>query len=412
MGAGRAKSRSAGGAGGDYNIGDGKNSQGYSEYAISDEEYAYIKDLEERLYQEAVDQDTLDEAVDELRRLGIVVNLDRLPLKPNGQREVIDQEEVKPKNPATVSKHLDKMFGDILDSDMSDRQKVIACLRRISKIENYVNYQIGEKPTAEEMRFYRYVLGGLSQRQYSVVLDDYLNGRPVGSSLPVLLTGRPQTSHIEVIDNSAYNASVRANAAVAAQFMGTLLTAVRGYDKDVPLKLEELSFEGVTGRKELGNYRGLMTSFLPDGTMQTGAGITLTGTLTITDTAKNTGWHPTTDRSRSVLSHEFGHYLQDVIYTKGSNGGLPSSVTSSDRFKFFSSGDVQMQYEQSGNPLRSTLTQGVSGYAQRNYREAFAEATSAYIMGVTPTQGKEYYKEYKAFMSEVGLAHLEGLGRK
>ena len=89
----------------------------------------------------------------------------------------------------------------------------------------------------------------------------------------------------------------------------------------------------------------------------------------------NSYWSVGSSFPQSTVIHEFGHHIERSVF----NG---YAVVAGNR--------------------------AVSTYGNKNNHEAFAEAFLAYCLGVTPTEGTEYYKNFKILMKDKGLEKFEG----
>ena len=89
----------------------------------------------------------------------------------------------------------------------------------------------------------------------------------------------------------------------------------------------------------------------------------------------NSYWSVGASFPQSTVIHEFGHHIERSVFKGNANIA--------------------------GNTAVST-------YGNKNSHEAFAESFLAYCLGVTPTEGKEYYKNFKDLMNSSGLSKFEG----
>ena len=90
--------------------------------------------------------------------------------------------------------------------------------------------------------------------------------------------------------------------------------------------------------------------------------------------------------SKVTVAHEFGHSLENMILRSPSPTGR--------YLKFVES----VQH-----------SSAITNYGNMDRREAFAEAFTAYTLGVKSTKvGSHYYSEFKSFMQDSGLSDLFG----
>lgn len=95
----------------------------------------------------------------------------------------------------------------------------------------------------------------------------------------------------------------------------------------------------------------------------------------------------------ATLAHETGHYLMPFIKTRA--------------HQLY--GDANnLMHDLESNTSNGSF-KAVSMYGGKNFSESFAEAFSAYSLGVKPTMGKPYYAMFRQIMRDVGLSSLEGV---
>lgn len=78
---------------------------------------------------------------------------------------------------------------------------------------------------------------------------------------------------------------------------------------------------------------------------------------------------------QSVMAHEFGHHVEKTVFNHNAKVKGSSAV---------------------------------SNYGNSNSHEAFAEAFSAYCLGIKPKKGKEYYSNFENLMESSGLSSFKG----
>ena len=432
MGAGKGKVGAAGGGnnpvvgggggagGGERNLDSYEGRSNWSEYSLSQEQFDSLQEGEQNSYLLSLEHldkgGSIQDAVSILKKAGFLdVTIDERIFKPETiVKERIIQPEIKKLTEKTFMKHYQAVFGDIDPSAPGAGRKLQ--MRAMDILGEYK-----ENMTKEEKAFSRYV-GNLPIRVVSETLTDVLRGRPFGTSNPSILKGQKEIKERIVeksAENKAYNRTVSANALTFARMVSGLKSALNGYEEGskAPIKLQKASIT-VPKNKDLASYNGMIWGVKSkEGGKEVSEfmrAINVTGALSETK-SNNTGHNIGGSRVKSSIAHEFGHYLQDII------GDLtPRSVTSkmtkkqSDRFEYFTSSHQEDYIYRSGDFKKygDSLGSAVSGYGNKSHAEAFAEASSAYIMGATPTKGTKYYSEFKEFMKDVGLSHLEGIGRK
>lgn len=77
---------------------------------------------------------------------------------------------------------------------------------------------------------------------------------------------------------------------------------------------------------------------------------------------------------QSVMAHEFGHHIERVVFNHNAKVKGSSAV---------------------------------SNYGNSDSHEAFAEAFSAYCLGIKPKKGKEYYSSFESLMESSGLSSFK-----
>lgn len=147
-------------------------------------------------------------------------------------------------------------------------------------------------------------------------------------------------------------------------------------------------------------------------------GISIWSLYTFADQAADiqSGWHPVSgDYGVSYAAHEMGHNFNKAIHNTarlwqymsndkimefGSKAELVFGTEMSlEKNRMFGS---QKQYDW----YERTYDSPVSGYAQRDCEEAFAECFSLYVCG--GKSSSKMYKEFETMMSDMGLSELKG----
>lgn len=154
--------------------------------------------------------------------------------------------------------------------------------------------------------------------------------------------------------------------------------------KKQDIKLEYVNFS--FSADELRNTRKGVSGFYR---LKTNGINLLDNTIPIYTSSNNNNYNMGSGILGNVAVHEFGHFVEDV-YNRRTGKDLSTTIMS-----------------------KLKAPKAVSEYGNTNPAEAFAEAFTAYCLGVTkPNQGKSYYRSFKSEMKKAGLQEFEGCLRE